>query len=1645
MEQHLGKSVSGQPEFHQASTIFQEVENRSRASRDISFFSSSLPAIPREKYGFPLEDDCEDITTSLTGSMLRGDEHGLFAGMDDFDLGDLPTQLEDLEDDDLFESGGGMEMDFDSRNGIRFGLSNLNISDGVPLVGINHHELSDSGAHVVGEHPYGEHPSRTLFVRNINSNVEDSELRLLFEDNPTEKDINQGTLVVFNLDESISSDDLHHMFSACGEVKEIRETPNRRNHKFVEFYDVRAAEMAFKAFNGSEIFGKRIKLEHSRPGGARRSFKPHSSPELEQDEPRLFWHHVGSPVINSPPGSHHHVGSAPSSERTAFNGVGPMINNGGGSPIPFPQMTFVPNNRPVFMGNGSYQGRGVLNEGFIEHNRGWRVDHALNQIGNKHYELDLDKIISGEDSRTTLMIKNIPNKYTSKMLIAVIDESHRGTYDFVYLPIDFKNKCNMGYAFINMVSPSHIVSFYKALNGKKWEKFNSEKVASLAYARIQGKAALITHFQNSSLMNEDKWCRPILFQTEAQGNDNQSIKSLLVDYRFMDLAEKSKNRSSSKGSNSIPEKVGAVRLDNFSQVDDDDSPYAHTPNKDLNQDSDVSSPGWDDVSVYNAKKKNYAWFQAPDGNWELAKIISETGTESLIAFSETKVLKVQSDCLLPANPEILDGIDDLIQLSYLSEPSVLYNLQYRYDRDMIYSKAGPVLVAINPFKTIPLYGDKYIQAYKRKKMDSPHVYAIADTAIREMIRDEVNQSIVISGESGAGKTETAKIAMQYLAAVRGGTGIEYEILKTNPILEGFGNAKTARNDNSSRFGKLIEIHFSENGRISGASIQTFLLEKSRVVQCTEGERSYHSFYQLCAGAPPSLREKLNLKSAHEYKYLQQSNCYTIPGINDAEEFRIVKEALDIVHVSEEDQENVFAMLAAVLWLGNVTFAVIDDNNHVEPVIDEALLTVAKLLGCEAEQLQTALSTRKMTVLRESIIKKLNLTQATDSRDALAKSIYSCLFDWLVEQINSSLSAGKHHSARSISILDIYGFESFDVNSLEQFCINYANERLQQHFNHHLFKLEQEEYIQDGIDWAKVDFEDNQACLSLFEKKPLGLLSLLDEETTFPNGTDMSFANKLKEHLTSNPCFRGERGKAFTVRHYAGDVTYDTTGFLEKNRDLLHLVSIQLLSSCKCKLPQIFASNMLSLFGKPAGGSIKKSGGADSQKFSVMLKFKGQLFQLMQRLGNTSSHFIRCIKPNNSHSSGIYDQQLVLQQLKCCGVLEVVRISRSGYPTRMTHQKFARRYGFLLLDHVASQDPLSASVAILKQFNILPEMYQVGYTKLFFRTGQIGKLEDTRNRTLNGILRVQSCFRGHKARLLLREKKRRIFNLQSCMPSRSIPENIESSLQSYYIDIDQQCLYKSGLRQGISGKSSRKLYDAADVVQAVIHGWLVRRSNENIGLVQFGPAKDHVVVSSSYLADLQRRVLKSEIGLREKEEEKDMLLQRIQQYDNRWSEYEEKMKSLEELWQKQMNSLQSSLSLAKQSLTFDDSSDPPINLTNTDNLNDRNSNGSAEASSNEMTSGLSLVSRLAEEFEQRSHVFGDDAQFLVEVKSGQAEASLDPEEELGRLKQSFEGWKKDFGARLRETKVILNKLSSEDGGVDKVKRNWWGRLNSSRVN
>ncbi|KAL3508613.1 hypothetical protein ACH5RR_028014 [Cinchona calisaya] len=1060
---------------------------------------------------------------------------------------------------------------------------------------------------------------------------------------------------------------------------------------------------------------------------------------------------------------------------------------------------------------------------------------------------------------------------------------------------------------------------------------------------------------------------------------------------------------------------------------------------------------WDDNIDYFIKKKLRVWCCLRNWQWDLGQIQSTTGEKASVLVSDGSVLSVPVGELLPANPDILEGVDDLIQLSYLNQPSVLHNLRYRFSNDIIYSKAGPVLIAINPFKDIQLYGDDSIEAYRQNLLDSPHVYTIADTAYNEMMRDEVNQSIIISGESGAGKTETAKIAMQYLAALGGGSsGIECEVLQTSCILEAFGNAKTSRNDNSSRFGKLIEIHFSAVGKICGAKIQTYLLEKSRVVQLARGERSYHIFYQLCAGVPSSLRGRLKLKDAQEYNYLNQSGCLTIHDVDDARKFHSLREAFNTLRICKENQEHLFEMLAAVLWLGNISFQVVDNENHAEVVDNEAVFNASALIGCSAQDLMLTLSTRKIQAGKDRVANRLTLQQAIDTRDALAKFIYASLFDWLVCEINKSLAMGKQCTGRSISVLDIYGFESFKKNSFEQLCINYANERLQQHFNRHLFKLEQEEYELDGIDWSKVEFEDNQECLNLFEKKPIGLISLLDEESNFPKASDLTLANKLKHHLDANPCFKGERGGAFSIRHYAGEVLYDTSGCLEKNRDPIHSDTIQLLSSCSGHLSKLFASSVLNASPKSASQSIQ-TGAWDSQKQSVSTKFKGQLFKLMQQLENTTPHFIRCIKPNNKQLPGIYDKDLVLDQLRCCGVLEVVRISRSGYPTRITHQEFTRRYGFLLLENNASQDPLSSSVAILQQFGVLPEMYQVGYTKLFFRAGQIGALEDTRKQVLQGTLEVQKCFRGHRARRYFHELKQGVTTLQSFVRG-------EITRKGYDVSIN--------LNKQVADRKFEMQLMAVVQIQSVIRGWLARR---HIGRLQnsktvildkrrrgrklsevLGLAQENL---PSVVEELQRRVLMAEADLGKKEKENAALREQVQEFEARWLDYEAKMKSMEDTWQKQMASLQMSLAAAKKGLGADhttvqpagrlDGLTSPRHYDSEDTMSGgtRTPGGSTPikfannyldvGTGHETNGGLTSVGHLAKEFDRRKQIFDDDAKAIVEVKSGQNTG-----EEFRRLKHGFEAWKKDYKARLREAKAKLQKHGHSEG--EKRNRKWWGR-------
>ena len=511
-----------------------------------------------------------------------------------------------------------------------------------------------------------------------------------------------------------------------------------------------------------------------------------------------------------------------------------------------------------------------------------------------------------------------------------------------------------------------------------------------------------------------------------------------------------------------------------------------------------------------------AWVRDGDG-WVAGKILKAEGADGfqVRVEGEAEPRAVPKGGLEPANPDMLQGICDLTKLTFLNEPSIMANVAERYAEDKIYTKAGPVLVAMNPFKPLGLYDTAQVRTYMAQEegTSSPHIFQFARAAFNGMVTNGKNQSIIVSGESGAGKTETTKHAMQFLAVQAGGGGVEEAVLQTNPILEAFGNAKTLRNNNSSRFGKLTSVNFTSTSKISGADVKTYLLEKSRVVGQALNERNYHVFYQLCEGASADERARLHLKPAEEYQILAASQCTQIAGVDDGRNFQELKAAMRAVGIGPEAQWDIFTALAAVLAAGNVGFEEVEEEARVRP--GPALGAAAAMLGVPDAALEEVLTMRKIKAGKDVMCKPLSAAKASDVQDALCKAVYSALFNHLVAQINGALSeSSRGKAASSISILDIYGFECFQRNSFEQLCINYANEQLQQQFNRHLFKLEQLEYEEQGIDWAHVEFTDNKPCLELLEGRPGGLIALLDDELAFPKATDATFAAKLADAFAS---------------------------------------------------------------------------------------------------------------------------------------------------------------------------------------------------------------------------------------------------------------------------------------------------------------------------------------------------------------------------------------------------------------------------------------------------------------------------------------------------------------------------------------------------
>ncbi|KAJ6854645.1 hypothetical protein NC651_039557 [Populus alba x Populus x berolinensis] len=708
---------------------------------------------------------------------------------------------------------------------------------------------------------------------------------------------------------------------------------------------------------------------------------------------------------------------------------------------------------------------------------------------------------------------------------------------------------------------------------------------------------------------------------------------------------------------------------------------------------------------------SHVWVEDHELAWLDGKVSKITGQDAEIEASNGKKVTAKLSKIYPKDMEApAGGVDDMTKLSYLHEPGVLENLKTRYELNEIYTYTGNILIAINPFQRLPhLYDGHMMQQYKGAPFGelSPHVFAVADVSYRAMVIEGKSNSILVSGESGAGKTETTKMLMRYLAFLGGraateGRTVEQQVLESNPVLEAFGNAKTVRNNNSSRFGKFVEIQFDKHGRISGAAIRTYLLERSRVCQVSNPERNYHCFYLLCA-APQEEVERYKLGSPKSFHYLNQSTCFELVGVSDAHDYLATRRAMDIVGISAREQEAIFRVVAAVLHIGNIDFAKGKEVDSSVPKDDQSkfhLKTTAELLMCDPVALEDALCKRVMITPEEVIKRSLDPQSAVISRDGLAKTIYSRLFD-----------------------------------CFEQFCINYTNEKLQQHFNQHVFKMEQEEYTKEQIDWSYIEFVDNQDVLDLIEKKPGGIVALLDEACMFPKSTHETFSNKLYQTYKVHKRFIKPKLSRtdFTIAHYAGEVQYQSDHFLDKNKDYVVPEHQDLLGVSKCPF-------VAGLF-PPLPVETSKS----SKFSSIGSRFKLQLQQLMETLNSTEPYYIRCVKPNNQLKPAIFENINIMQQLRCGGVLEAIRISMAGYPTRRPFFEFVNRFGLLFPEALAgSYDEKVACKKILEKKGL--QGFQIGKTKVFLRAGQMAELDARRAEVLNNAAKtIQGCVQTHYAR------------------------------------------------------------------------------------------------------------------------------------------------------------------------------------------------------------------------------------------------------------------------------------------------------------
>ncbi|XP_076584111.1 unconventional myosin-Ie isoform X1 [Chaetodon auriga] len=717
------------------------------------------------------------------------------------------------------------------------------------------------------------------------------------------------------------------------------------------------------------------------------------------------------------------------------------------------------------------------------------------------------------------------------------------------------------------------------------------------------------------------------------------------------------------------------------------------------------------------------------------------------------------------------GVDDMVLLSKINEDAIVDNLKKRYMDDYIFTYIGPVLISVNPFKQMPYFGEKEVEMYQGAAQyeNPPHIYALADNMYRNMMIDRENQCVIISGESGAGKTVAAKYIMGYISRVSGGgpkvQHVKDIILQSNPLLEAFGNAKTVRNNNSSRFGKYFEIQFSSGGEPDGGKISNFLLEKSRVVTRNPGERSFHIFYQLIEGASGEQKNSLGITTLDYYTYLNQSGSYKVDDINDKSDFQETMHAMDVIGISAEQRAMVLQIVAGVLHLGNITFR--EAGNYAAVESEEFLAFPAFLLGIVQNRLKEKLTSRKMDSkwgnAVESIDVTLNVEQACYTRDALTKALHARVFDFLVESINKAMV--KDHQEFNIGVLDIYGFEIFQKNGFEQFCINFVNEKLQQIFIELTLKAEQEEYVQEGIKWTQIEYFNNKIVCDLIESKnPPGIMSILDDVCATMHavgeGADQTMLQKLRVQINTHEHFNSWN-QGFIIHHYAGKVSYDADGFCERNRDVLFTDLIELMQSSEIAfIRALFPENLnAEKKGRPttAGSKIKK-----------------QANDLVSTLMKCTPHYIRCIKPNETKKPRDWEESRVKHQVEYLGLKENIRVRRAGYAYRRVFRKFLNRYAILTKESWPAWrgDEKQGVLHLLRSVNMDQDQFQLGRTKIFIKAPEsLFLLEETRERKFDGYARtIQKAWRKYVARkkyvqmreeasdLLLNRKERRRHSL-----------------------------------------------------------------------------------------------------------------------------------------------------------------------------------------------------------------------------------------------------------------------------------------------